>query len=347
MEKISVFGVKNDIFLSTSDIYATKPKFDLRALFPDRLAVSFTSVIILLTSSIFTVGASQSSLPGETLYPVKRVTEQVALAVASEQDKPKIEIEQAGKRLEELAQISQKASDSNQHQKVEQLVTEFQQKVDSANAHLAQLNEKGKSDSSVKVASVARVVNEQSEKYTEVLQKTTDNLPEAVKEKVADKLIDAAATTQKTNLTSLMVMVESTDEQNKDEVAAKVQKTVEQAEVKVNELSVQTATAAAAEPNCATPATDAKPETTTPAAESTVCPASQAQENVVITEEAKKKLEEAKENLKNDNLTDTLKSVSAVTQITAQVTSPTATAAPAATETAVPAATTTQTAPQS
>lgn len=315
MEKVSVFGVKNDIFLSGRDIYAQKPSFNFRNLLPNRLAVSFTSIAVLLTSGIFTVGASQSSLPGETLYPVKKATEQVALAVASEQDKPKIEIEQAGKRLEELAEISQKTSDTNQHQKVEQLVTDYKDKVESANTHLNQLNEKGKTDGSVKVASVAKVVNEQSEKYTQVLQKTTDSLPETVKEKVATQVADAAKTTEKTNISALMVMVETKQEQNTQEVAAKVQKTVEKAEVKLNVLSAQTATAVVTQAACA--ATDIKNDT---AAQDSVCASKDISAgNVVITEEAKTKLEEAKESLKNDNLTDTLKSVSEVTEITAQV----------------------------
>jgi len=347
IEKVSVFGVKNDIFLSSSDIYATKQKFNLGALIPNRLAVSFTSIVIVLTSGIFTVGASQSSVPGETLYSVKKASEQVALAVASQEEKPKIEIEQAGKRLEELAQISQKTSDANQHQKIEQLVADFQDKVDSANTHLSQLNEKGKSDTSVKVASTAKVVNEQSEKYTEVLQKTTDSLPETVKEKVAEKVADATKTTEKTNIASLLVMVESKEQQDTEDIAAKVQKTVEKAEAKVNELSVQTTTAVATQVVCS----EADIKNNTAATDSVCSSKDKNAENVVIAEEAVKKLEEAKENLKNSNLTDTLRSVSEVTEITAQVSPAVIVATPVktsvSTEVVQPATEATETAPKS
>lgn len=315
MEKISVFGVRNDIFLSSSDIYTKKPAFDFRSFVPNRFAVSFASIALLLTSGVFTVNASQSSLPGDPLYSVKKVTEQVELAMASDQDKPKVEIEQAGKRLEELAQVSQKTSDSNQHEKVQQLVAEFQEKVDSANTHLSALSDQNTSDNTKKaqVAGVAKIVNEQSEKYTDVLQKTTDSLPDTVKEKVADKVADAAKTAEKVNLTALMVMVDNTDDQNKEEVVAKVQQTVAKAEAKVNEIASTTApadqTPAASGDTkgsiCSNDASDSKASTT----DGTV--KDNSTENVAITQEAMKELEKAKENLKNNNLIDTLKSVAA------------------------------------
>lgn len=342
MEKISVFGVKNDIFLSARDIYADKARFSFKSLFPNSFAVSFASIALVLTSGILTVGAAQSSLPGDPLYGVKIATEKVALAIASDQDKPKIEIEQAGKRLEELAQISQKSSDAKQHEKVEQLVAEFKDKVDSANTHLTQLNEKG---SGVQIASVAKVVNEQSEKYTEVLQKTTASLPETVKEKVAVQVADATKTTERTNIASLLVMVETNE--NQAEVAEKVQKTVEKAEVRVNELSVQTATAVATQQSVCALQNASEAETAiagseTTTTENTCVSEDISAENVVITEEARKKLEEAKESLKNSNLTDTLKSVSEVTEIAAQVAPVTATTATTSTEVAPAAATTTE-----
>lgn len=315
MEKISVFGVKNDIFLSSGDIYSEKPRFSFKNLIPNRLAVSFTSFAIILTSSILTVGASQSSLPGDALYPVKKAGEQVKLAMTSEENKPKVEIEQAGKRLEELAKVSQNMSDSEQHNKVETLVAEFQAKVDSANTHLGELSEKGKTDNSVQVAAVAKVVNAQSEKYSEALQKTAQNLPEVVKEKVAVQVADATKTTEKTNISALLVMVEANDDTNSEEIAALVQKTVEKAEVKVTELSAQTSSAVVTQAACS--ADDIKNDVA--AADSTCALKDLSAGNVVIAEEAQKELDKAKENLNNNNLVDTVKSVAAVTEMAATI----------------------------
>lgn len=325
MEKISVFSVKNDIILSSNDIYSKNTKFNIRNLVPGYLAVTLSTIMVILTGGVLTVGASQSSLPGETLYPVKKVSEQVALAIASEQDKPKVEIEQAGKRLEELEKISQKASDSDQHQKVQQLVADFQQKVDSANTHLIQLSDKGQTDGSIKtkVADVAQVVNEQSEKYAVVLQKTTDSLPDTIKVKVADQVADAAKTTEKINLAALIVMVSNDPSRNNEEITARVQKTLENAEVKLNGISEKENTVAATPEIAPGTGTDTKAAVCTSKTKDTK--ADQVKNidagNVAITEEAKKELDKAKENLKNNNLIDTLKNVEEVTEITDKVTS--------------------------
>lgn len=229
MEK-AAFGVRSGVVLSEA---SPRKGFGIASLLPNHLAVSFASLLFVLTSSILTVGASQSSLPGEPLYSVKKMGEQFALAVASEENKPKVEIEQAGKRLEELAEISKKTSDAEQHKKVEQLVAEFESKVSSANARLVELNDKGKGDSTMKnkVASAAQVVNEQSEKYSDVLTKTTEVMPESVKDKVAGSVANAVTTTEKTNMSALLVIVETKkDDPVTEDETTKIQKKIEKTE---------------------------------------------------------------------------------------------------------------------
>lgn len=242
MERLPAFGVRNDVFLSSAKIFGAKNKFSFNSLMPRHLAVSFTSLFLVLASSIITVGASQSSLPGETLYPVKKVGEQVALAVASEENKPKVEIEQAGKRLEELAQISQKSSDVDQQAKVQQLVAEFENKVSSANERLSQLSDKGKGDSAMKdkVVSAAQVITAQSEKYSEILAKTTESMPDSVKDKVAVSVASATKTTEKTNMGALMVIVETkNDGQLTEDETSKVQKRIEKMEESLNLMETE------------------------------------------------------------------------------------------------------------
>ncbi|MDD3190475.1 MAG: DUF5667 domain-containing protein [Candidatus Pacebacteria bacterium] len=306
MRKASVFGVKNDILLSSNDIFARKTKTNIFSFFPNRVAVSFASLAIVFTGGVLTVGASQSSLPGETLYSVKKAGEQVALAVASEQDKPKVEIQQAGKRLEELVQISQKSSDTEQHKKVEQLVTDFEAKVNSANERLVQLSQSGGAEKT-KIVDAAKVVNSQSEKYSEVLEKTNASLPEVVKEKVAEKVESAAKTTQKTNLEALLVIVESSDNQIDEETTAKIQKKVDGIEVKVKALEEKEAAAVVAA-NCA--------EGNGQSIVTSVINGMASSESATITVEAKVELEKTKESMKNNNLADTLKGVATVEEMT-------------------------------
>jgi hypothetical protein len=180
----------------------------------NRAAVAFMSFVILFVGGALIVNASKSSLPGDSLYPVKIASEKVILAVASEEEKAKIEIEQAGKRLEELAVISWKTSDLEQQQKVDQLIVDFEVKINSANKHLTKI------DNNSEKAKIAKVINDQSGKYVEILAKTTENLPTSLKEKVSDKLAKAIDSTEKINLSSLMVMVENKNLENSDVISS-------------------------------------------------------------------------------------------------------------------------------
>ncbi|MCK4355435.1 hypothetical protein KAW43_03790 [Candidatus Parcubacteria bacterium] len=57
---------------------------------------------------IFTVfGVAQSALPGDLLYPAKKITEKVQLNLASEQEKPKAQIAMTNKKFQELNQVVQ------------------------------------------------------------------------------------------------------------------------------------------------------------------------------------------------------------------------------------------------
>ncbi len=314
MERASAFGV-DDVF-TIREIKEEKPGFSLRNLFSSRLAVAMTSLAVIITSGLMTVNASQSSLPGDKLYAVKKAGEKVALAVASEEDKPKIEIKQAGKRLEELAEVSKNAGDKD---KAEALVAEFQAKIDSANTHLEQLSAKGKTDTSVKVADVAKIVNEQSEKYTQVLQATAQAMPDEMKGQMAVRVADASVATQQTNLRALLVMVESPAETTipQEEIAAKVQTAVEQTQAKIDVIAQQTT--ATSSTDCTEPVAEEPLAAQEPVAAEGICPLGTNPKDAVKTEEAQKEMDKAKENLKNNNLADTLKSVVAATQIASEV----------------------------
>lgn len=172
--------------------------------------------IILLVGSFITVTAAKTSLPGDPLYSVKLTNENIILAVTSDDEKPKVEMEIAGKRLEELAEISKKASDSDQQAKVEQLVNNFQEKIVSANDKMTKISQKSEKK---KVAKVAKVINNQSEKYTELLSKTSEGLPNIVKEKVNEKIASALDITEKVNTDSLLILVESNEDIDDKEIS--------------------------------------------------------------------------------------------------------------------------------
>jgi len=189
-----------------------------------KVMVPALSLVFVLSVGIFTVGASKSSLPGEFLYSLKMMNEDVALAVAPENKKATIEMEHAGKRLEEIAVISKKTSDVKQQEKIGELMERFEEKVNNANNHLSSADGNGER------AKVAKAINTQSKKYTEVLAKTTEELPAVVKDEISEDVAEAIKSSEKIYLTSLMAMVEEMTDEDKEEITAMVKEKVEEEE---------------------------------------------------------------------------------------------------------------------
>jgi len=171
-----------------------------------RLMVPAFSLVFVLSAGIFTLGASGSSLPGESLYLVKMINEDIVLAVAPENKKATIEMEHAGKRLEEMAEISKKTSDVEQQKKIGQLMERFEEKIESANDNLTKI------DKSVEKTKIAKVINTQSKKYTEVLAKTTEDLPVVIQDEILEEVTEAIGSNEKIYLTSWAVIIEDEDE---------------------------------------------------------------------------------------------------------------------------------------
>jgi len=77
-------------------------------------------------------GISQNSLPGDLLYPIKKITEKSQAVFVSEEEKPKVQLELANKRVEELNKIAQ----ANQVQKLAPAIKEVQTSVSQVTKNL-------------------------------------------------------------------------------------------------------------------------------------------------------------------------------------------------------------------
>lgn len=77
---------------------------------------------------------AQSSLPGDPVYILKKITEKSRLALASPQDLPTVQLELVNNRLEELAEI---AKTNQQAEKLAPAVQEFRANVSKAVEGLA------------------------------------------------------------------------------------------------------------------------------------------------------------------------------------------------------------------
>ena len=151
----------------------------------------FSISLFVLSTGIFSVNASQSTIPGDTLYRLKLATERVQKALTSDEpEKAKLEIAFAGKRIEELEKIVSDI-DSTEEEKDEQVaevITKFQKNISSAQETLVGLKD---SESHEETVDLAEVIDEKVNEYKETLEVVADEVSEPVKDAVENAASDA------------------------------------------------------------------------------------------------------------------------------------------------------------
>ena len=222
--KVNIFGVQLRSFGVELRKYSQSLSFK-------KLAIPAFSLIFVLSAGVFTFDVLESSLPGEFLYSLKMINEDLALTIASKDKKAEVEMQQVGKRVEEFGRISQNYSDPKQGEKIEMILGEIKLKTNRAEEHLT-----GIEDNGVKTR-VAKVVGAQGEKYTEVLAKTTENLPAVVQDEISEGVAKAINSSEEIYLTSMAVIAGAGDEEEEiiDEAGEEDQEdSVEDGEETVN-----------------------------------------------------------------------------------------------------------------
>jgi len=96
------------------------------------------ATILALAIFVGLFGFAQNSLPGDTLFPIKRITEKSQAVFVSEKEQPKHNLELANKRLDDLTKIAE----SNQTQKLAPAINEFQASFSRAAESLAKIESK-------------------------------------------------------------------------------------------------------------------------------------------------------------------------------------------------------------
>jgi len=132
---------KDWVALTRREIFSQEPmvKQESPSLIWNFLARVFLNYRIVFTTLLFfgvlistAFSLAQNSLPGDLLYSLKKISEKGQSFFVSQEDKPKIQLEFANKRLEELTKIAEK----NQFQKLAPAINEFQQSFSRATENL-------------------------------------------------------------------------------------------------------------------------------------------------------------------------------------------------------------------
>jgi len=96
-----------------------------RLLFQPKLAFATLIILGVLISSF---SFAQNSLPGDFFYPLKKMTEKTQAIFASQEQKPKLQLELVNKRLEELNKIAE----TNQVKNLTPALNELQANISQA-----------------------------------------------------------------------------------------------------------------------------------------------------------------------------------------------------------------------
>lgn len=105
---------------------------------PQSFALATCLVFILLGGPWLTIQASKASLPGELLYSIKKISEDVQMTVTSENNKTQLKIEFAGRRLEELGKIT---ADSQKNENIREIASELKDNLAEASVYANKISE--------------------------------------------------------------------------------------------------------------------------------------------------------------------------------------------------------------
>ena len=90
------------------------------------VALAFCLLFIFIAGPWLTLKASQPSLPGELLYSVKKAGEGIQSTVTSKENKTQLQMEFAGRRLEELTKLSNDLSPEEKTTKAKKVISGFE-----------------------------------------------------------------------------------------------------------------------------------------------------------------------------------------------------------------------------
>jgi len=105
-----------------------------KAVFQYKLALATLTIILVLGGGF---GFAQNSLPGDFLFPIKKITEKTRAVFVSKEEKPAFQLKLTNERLKELTRIAE----TNQIKKLAPAISEFQASVSEAAQNLIKIKE--------------------------------------------------------------------------------------------------------------------------------------------------------------------------------------------------------------
>lgn len=198
---------------------------------------TFIVLALVFGGWITSVNASYNSLPGDMLYNLKIMTEHAQVALtSSKENKVKLSVEFAGRRLDEVAKLIEKQVPEKE-KKVEKAVDNFKKDIKVAQQNLDEMKGK-KAKSAEKVVEVVNIVDEKASQYKEALNQTVEKVPSTKK-----KVKEAKEAVTEVEVKAVEVLVEKhlSGEANisEQEVAQKIENKLNKAQDEITQAESQ------------------------------------------------------------------------------------------------------------
>ncbi len=132
----------NWVLLAEQKIMASEPVkqpltwFNLNFIAKPAFSLAFSAFSFISIAGGASFALAQSALPGDLLYPLKKVSQNVRMAFVSEQEQPAARLELAKSNLEDLSKIT--SQEKNQGQKLAASIAEAQKTLADASKSLKQ-----------------------------------------------------------------------------------------------------------------------------------------------------------------------------------------------------------------
>ena len=195
-------------------------------------AVSLASVVALVLGGGFSVSASQVSLPGDRLYPLKMVSEKVQVAFAfSDENRARVHVKLAGKRLGEVKKIKEK-NGPDKDERINIAIDKFHEEIKTAELKLNDIEEE--SDA----LEVAKIFDTKTKEYKEALIEAGSDLKTS--KEIAEKISEGIVLAENIGEKALIVIAENSDDANslisKEDALKSINEKIELIEERVSKI---------------------------------------------------------------------------------------------------------------
>ena len=221
---------RQKLLLTMSEKVEVKPSMDFSEWFWfhkfQPMVLSLAMFMIVFGGPWLAIMASQSSMPGDILYSVKKITERIQTEIAGQNNKAQVQVDIAWRRLEELNKISLDSFSQEEKQtKTKEVINDFKgnlsniekninqinkekatvlaQKTEKLEKNLSQLKENAYLENQAEILEAEEIIKEIKNRILAVLAKEEENSNQAtsseeiIEEVIQDKNSNTETSTPK------------------------------------------------------------------------------------------------------------------------------------------------------